>query len=236
MYIYKVTNLINGKIYIGQHLNPKRKSYLGSGILIKNAIKKYGRKNFHKEILEYCNSKEVLNEKEKHWIDKLDSTNLDIGYNLDKGGGRTLEEDYSIKMSNKLKGRKLSEEAKMNISKNHADVSGENNPMWGKTHTSESKDKILNAIREWNKKGGYNSEIRLKKSLKTKGRKNPNYNPTPVLQFDLFGNLVKEWEDLISLKDAGFNSKHISNVCRGIGKTAFGYIWKFKNIEEEKNL
>lgn len=50
--IYKVTNLINGKIYIGRDLrnNPK---YLGGGIAIKSAHKKYGRENFVKEILEY---------------------------------------------------------------------------------------------------------------------------------------------------------------------------------------
>jgi group I intron endonuclease len=233
MYIYKVTNLINGKIYIGQQLNPKRKSYMGSGILIKNAINKYGRKNFIKEIIEYCTTKESMNEKEKYWINKLNSNNLNIGYNIDKGGGRTLEEDYVIKMSQKLKGRKISEEAKINISKNHADVSGENNPMWGKTHTDESKDKIIKAIKKWNEEGGYNNEIRLKKSLKTKGRKNPNYNPTPVLQFDLDGNFIKEWEDLFTLRESGFNSKHISSICRGLGKTAFGYIWKFKNIDYE---
>ena len=64
MQIYKITNLINGKIYIGQEFknNP---NYFGSGQVIKNAIKKYSIVNFKKEILQYCFSKEELNKCEK---------------------------------------------------------------------------------------------------------------------------------------------------------------------------
>jgi hypothetical protein len=49
-YIYKTTNLINGKIYIGKrsHENPEKDRYLGSGRVLIQAIKKYGRENFKK--------------------------------------------------------------------------------------------------------------------------------------------------------------------------------------------
>ena len=59
MVIYKTTNLINGKIYIGQDLenNP---NYFGSGLIFKKAILKYGKNNFKKEILEYCFNKQEL--------------------------------------------------------------------------------------------------------------------------------------------------------------------------------
>ena len=50
-YIYLTTNLINGKKYIGKHYGEINDSYLGSGILIKKAIKKYGSNNFTKKIL-----------------------------------------------------------------------------------------------------------------------------------------------------------------------------------------
>ena len=50
MQIYKITNLINGKIYIGQDSND-RLDYFGSGLLIKRAIKKYGKENFNKQII-----------------------------------------------------------------------------------------------------------------------------------------------------------------------------------------
>jgi hypothetical protein len=52
MVIYKTTNLINGKIYIGQDSNDN-KNYLGSGLKLKRAIKKYSKENFIKEVIVY---------------------------------------------------------------------------------------------------------------------------------------------------------------------------------------
>ena len=65
MVIYKTTNLINGKIYVGQDTknNP---NYLGSGKILKFALKKYGIENFKKEILEECLTLDELNELEKY--------------------------------------------------------------------------------------------------------------------------------------------------------------------------
>jgi len=85
MIVYKTTNLINNKIYIGRELN-QSKSYLGSGIILKQAIKKYGRENFKKDILQICFSVEELNKAEIFWIDKLNSRNNKIGYNMAIGG------------------------------------------------------------------------------------------------------------------------------------------------------
>lgn len=66
-YIYKITNLITDKIYIGQHIGEEfDKKYFGSGKLLKDAIKKYSKKNFKKEILEFCQTEEELNEREKY--------------------------------------------------------------------------------------------------------------------------------------------------------------------------
>lgn len=86
MFVYKITNNLNGKIYIGQHI-PNNKRYFGSGPLIKTAIEKYGKDNFTKEILEECSDKGELNTCERKWIIKLDSTNPDKGYNLRLGIG-----------------------------------------------------------------------------------------------------------------------------------------------------
>ena len=85
MVIYITTNLLNGKIYIGQdsHNNPR---YFGSGKLISRAILKYGVENFKKEILCKCETREDLNEKEIYWIKELRSQDPEIGYNLLKGG------------------------------------------------------------------------------------------------------------------------------------------------------
>lgn len=72
---------------------------------------------------------------------------------------------------------------------------------------------------------------KLRESMKkrSKGRNNTNYNSTPVLQYDKNLNLIKEWKDLYSLKEKGFDSKLISACCRGIYKTSHGFKWKFKS-------
>jgi len=83
--IYKTTNLVNQKIYVGQHNTSADDGYLGSGLLLERAIEKYGVENFKRSTIEFCTSFNV-NEKEIYWIDKLNATNPEIGYNLAKGG------------------------------------------------------------------------------------------------------------------------------------------------------
>jgi group I intron endonuclease len=85
MNIYKITNLINGKIYIGKDKSDNP-SYMGSGLLIRRSIKKYGLKNFEKSILESLDDYVSLCEREKYWINLYDSTNPSIGYNISEGG------------------------------------------------------------------------------------------------------------------------------------------------------
>ena len=81
--IYKTTNLINGKIYVGQD-SFNNVEYFGSGKIIKQAIEKYGKENFKKEILEKCSSREELDERETFWIQELKSHDREIGYNISK--------------------------------------------------------------------------------------------------------------------------------------------------------
>ena len=93
-FIYITTNHINGKQYIGQKKyddSETWKTYLGSGIYLQRVINKYGKENFSKEIIEECESKEKLNEREKYWISYYDAVNSDHFYNLAAGGdgGRT---------------------------------------------------------------------------------------------------------------------------------------------------
>lgn len=106
MHIYKTTNLLNGKIYIGQTSKSIDTKYLGSGKIILKAVKKYGKSNFIREILEECNSKEHMNEREKYWINKLDSNNRNKGYNVSIGGeGGNLGAIVNKKISKSRKGR-----------------------------------------------------------------------------------------------------------------------------------
>jgi len=158
MYVYKTTNLVNGKIYVGKHKrNRDIKNYLGSGKILLQAIDKYGVENFKKEILEHCKTNEQLNDREKHWISKLESRNKKIGYNIAEGGeGGSIKEymteeqlkDFSKKVSKGLKGKKLgiplSKKNRDGISKGlkkYYDNGGKNNNL-GKKRSAETKAKI----------------------------------------------------------------------------------------------
>ena len=84
--IYKVTNLINNHFYIGQHQTKNLDDdYLGSGKLIRGAIKKFGRENFIKEILFVFDTKEEMNSKEKELVN-LQLVENKTCYNMALGG------------------------------------------------------------------------------------------------------------------------------------------------------
>lgn len=104
-YVYKVTNCINGKIYIGQKKAGKFvEHYYGSGKLILQAIEKYGKENFTREVLQWCESLRELNEAEVYWIEKLNSRTDGNGYNISAGGTGRLDTPESRKqLSSSLK-------------------------------------------------------------------------------------------------------------------------------------
>lgn len=81
--IYKTTNLINGKFYIGKHQTKDlNDGYIGSGKLLKRAINKYGLDNFHTEILHVCESEKQMNTLEKILV----VPDPELNYNLCPGG------------------------------------------------------------------------------------------------------------------------------------------------------
>jgi hypothetical protein len=83
--IYKTINKINGKYYIGAHKTKNiNDRYLGSGILLKKAITKYGRNNFHKEIVKECTSEIEMFQEEKRIVDECLKDKK--CYNLNAGG------------------------------------------------------------------------------------------------------------------------------------------------------
>jgi group I intron endonuclease len=106
MIIYKTTNLINQKFYVGKdtHNNP---NYYGSGKRLKLAIQKYGIENFKKEIIEICDSMEKLNERERFWIKELNAINE--GYNISLGGdgGDTISNNPNKKLIGKRHSEKM---------------------------------------------------------------------------------------------------------------------------------
>ena len=126
--VYKTTNLINGKFYYGVYdTNRNVRNYLGSGVYLKKAIKKYGKDNFKRETI-----KSFDIEQDAYDYERLIITNeliLDSNcYNINIGGqGGKNKHSFETK-------KKLS-----NIAKKRT---GFKNPFYGKTHTEETKLKI----------------------------------------------------------------------------------------------
>jgi hypothetical protein len=87
-YVYQITNLTNGKIYVGKHKSSKdpfENRYYGSGKQITAAIKKYGIENFKKEVLHYCNNDNEMAVKELEIVTE-DFVKRPDTYNMHKGG------------------------------------------------------------------------------------------------------------------------------------------------------
>jgi len=205
--IYKTTNILTGEYYIGKHAtNDIYDSYLGSGIILKHKIKKYGKECFSKEILHIFDNVTEMNNKEIEII--TEDVVLDpMSYNLALGGMGGcialfennpnyhqiiekiklskvyLKEFYSELAKSRhetksfgMHGRQHSEDSikKMVISGKALNITGENNPMYGRKHTEESKKMISD------KKKGRKHTEEHKKRIKENhadvaGVKNPMY-------------------------------------------------------------
>lgn len=121
--IYKITNKINGKSYIGQSTNINKRinqhKYSNKSLVGKD-IHKYGIENFSFDILELCSESE-LDEKEVYYINKFDSINS--GYNISIGGKSILNEedikDIRLSYNNHFNSKEVYEKYKNKITYNY---------------------------------------------------------------------------------------------------------------------
>jgi group I intron endonuclease len=161
IYIYE--NLLNGKIYIGQTNNIKRRDRLHiSGNIsmpIDRAIKKYGRDNFSLNIISSSNDQIIANDDEIYWIARAkELLGIKNVYNVSNGGsavmsGRKHSEETILKISESKKGTspwnkglKMSEDFCLKNSEAHKGLqSGKNGSMFGRKHSEETRKKISEA-------------------------------------------------------------------------------------------
>lgn len=89
--VYQTTNLVNGKIYIGVHQTHNLDDpYLGSGVALTRAIKKYGKSKFSKQILFVCDSRESMFEKERELVNEEFVKRRDTYNSMAGGCGRGI--------------------------------------------------------------------------------------------------------------------------------------------------
>lgn len=166
--IYKITNEINKKIYVGKHSTHNiDDSYMGSGVALQRAFDKYGIENFTKEIIHVCDTCEDALILESEIVD-LDFVNRKDTYNLVVGGlsgstGTIVSEETRQKQSAAKKGRKLTQEHKDKIAdslrgkpsraagsvkseeakrKTSEALKGRTSPMKGKTHSEDTRQAL----------------------------------------------------------------------------------------------
>jgi group I intron endonuclease len=131
MIIYKITNSVNDKVYIGQTVESLKKRWnrhtwvctiKRNAMAITNAIVKYGKENFSIEEIDKADDIEELNEKEIYYINLYKSMSPN-GYNLTTGGNnKRLSEETKRKISESNKGRKASEETIKRLSESHKGI------------------------------------------------------------------------------------------------------------------
>lgn len=213
-YIYKITNKMNGKIYIGMTFRtveqrmkehfwnayiPSSHEYNG---LLGRAIRKYGKRNFQVETLEEIDD-EFLAQREIDYISLYDSFNKEKGYNLTIGG------EGAVKI-------------------NPAEIV----KMWEKNRYSTIGDlcKMIgcgrNSIKGALRKYGYSTREHYARAGIHRG--------TEIAQYSLDGKFIRTYPAItVAARENKISRSGISNCLTGISKTSGGYVWKYVHSDEK---
>ena len=231
--VYKLT-APNGKVYIGiTSRDPKIRWNSGNGYKYNkhfyDAIQKYGWKNIKKDVLYSGISQEDAYRLEIELISKYKSNDREFGYNKSSGGESSVRglhwhqsKETIEKKSQKMRGRKLTQEQRKKLSES---LKGHVSPNKGKHLSEEAKTKISNALKTWNAE--HESPNKGRKYKKTQeailATSRGHYKPVVCVET----GIIYE-----SIMYAGIftNIDHssISAVCRGKRKSAGGYHWRYE--------
>lgn len=154
-YIYITTNTVNGKRYVGQTTKGKDSGYIGSGLILRRAVKKYGKDNFTIQILAQADTKVELDALERQYILEYDAINSKDFYNIASGGqggdlGPKVNKLISEAVSgekNGMYGKKLSPESIAKIQRTFMEKYGQH-PLKGRKRTEDEKEKISLGTKE----------------------------------------------------------------------------------------
>lgn len=261
--IYCICNIATNEYYVGQSIdlykrigehirklrNGEHKYTHGGITLLQKAWNEYGENNFRFRVLETC-EKELLDEKEKFWIDYYQSNynKHGKGYNYNKGGSATFKKSerktnkdkiviHNDEIQKVVPKEELEEYKKLgyvrgfspknkhkifkDINKNRDYPTGENHPLHGIKLTEEHRQKLSDSH-----KGHKLTKEQIEKRTETNIK---NGNILAVCQFDLDGNFIKEYDNAEDVKrKTGYDSVYVRNCCKGKHEKAYGYVWKFK--------
>lgn len=235
--VYKITNSVTGKIYIGSAINIKFRwqrhlSYLRRGTheneYLQRAFKKQGEAAFIFDVLEYCKESECI-EREQFYIDKYTPTLVEIGYNMcpiaGSARGRVMSPEARAKISKGNMGKPKSAEARHAMSA--AKTGKKTYPM-----SEEQKHKIR--LTRIGKKASDETKQKLsiahtgkKQSAEMIAKRIPKLS-RKVGQYDTNGNFIREYSSIKSAGEAiGCTGASISQQLAGGSRTTMGFIFKY---------
>lgn len=248
--VYKITNVLNGKVYIGSSVNLEKRLNHHKGCLKNNkhknahlqrAYNKDGEASFIYEVIEYCDS-EFNFEREQYWMDLTKCTNRKFGYNINPFATGILDACQEIRDKRSIAMKKHWQREEFRRA-----LCGRDPWNKGKKLSDEHVAKLKSAVRVFSEEGQAKRKIQY-------DTKRANLNSIEV--FDLFGNYIATFESAIELerlseisevvkipKEAEFKKPfkgkpihylsafHVNRCCKGMILSYKGLVFKYK----EKN-
>ena len=223
--IYKITNKLNGKFYVGKTMKSLSTRFYkhcydavkrNSRCYFHKAIRKYGKENFVIEEIEVCQND--LGNREIFWISSLKPE-----YNQTLGGdggilGYSNTEETKELLSLKRKGKFV----------------GEENPFYNQTHTKEQKEKWSKMRKGQSSPCGFAGKSHKEESKSKTSqtlKNNPNIKRIKVFQYDIEGNFLREFQSISdAAKFVETNPSNIKYTCEGKFKHCKGYRWSYVKI------
>jgi group I intron endonuclease len=221
--IYKITNKINGKFYIGKTVKSLPTRFYNhcysaikrnSTTYLHKAIRKYGKDSFVIEEVEICESD--LGDREMFWI-----SHLNPHYNQTLGG------------DGGILGFKHTEETKNLLSeKRKGKYTGEQNPFYGQHHTQKTKQKLSKMRKGQPSPCGFAGKSHREESKSKTSqtlKNNPNVKRVKVFQYDIEENFLREFQSIADAAQfVNTSPSNIKYTCEGKFKHCKGYKWSYE--------